>query len=197
MLRVQIVVLSSECCNPASNGFLCNPNQCCNPSPPFDCKPKHECNMLPGFILAAPSLLLLSLSFFLLASSFFVSSLIETYGNFSLYVCVCVGGWQLCTQALLINKQVLFDFITLSRAFLGSCAFTMNIYASRNGNVAHKLQEASSQSAKRQQQLSTDAPVAQNSNSWSYWGCRWAAEGEGEGERGENVAPTVSLLCCL
>lgn len=117
VLRVQIVVLSSECCNPASKGFLCNPNHL--PSPPFDCKPKHECNMLPGFILAAPSLSLLSLSFFLLASSFFVSSLIETYGNFSLCVCVCVGGWQLCTAALLINKQVLFDFITLSRAFLG------------------------------------------------------------------------------
>lgn len=140
VLRVQIVVLSSKCCNPASNVFLCNPNHL--PSPPFDCKPKHECNMLPGFILAAPSLLPLSLSFFLLASSFFVSSLIETYGNISLCVCGC--GWQLCTEALLINKQVLFDFITLSRAFLGSCAFTMNIYASGNGNVAHKLQEASS-----------------------------------------------------
>lgn len=36
-----------------------------------------------------------------------------------LYMCVCVGGRQLCTAALLINKQVLFDFITLSRAFLG------------------------------------------------------------------------------
>lgn len=34
-------------------------------------------------------------------------------------MCVCVGGRQLCTAALLINKQVLFDFITLSRAFLG------------------------------------------------------------------------------
>lgn len=113
------------CCNPEkAQGFLCSmyatpTPRVATPTPiRLFClcfKPKHECNMLPGFVLPAtlfppPSLWLL-LSFLF---RYFVSSLIETYGNF-LALCgnpVLGRAWR-----LLINKQLLFDFITLSRAF--------------------------------------------------------------------------------
>lgn len=94
-------------------------------------------------------------------------------------------GWQLCTAALLINKQVLFDFITLSRAFLGSCAFTMNIYASKwecGTQVARgrqPKQPRGNNSCRQTHQLPKIAIA------WSYWGCRWGSRGGGRWEGGK------------
>lgn len=48
------------------------------------------------------------------------------------------------------------------------------------------------------QQLSTDAPVAQNSNSWSYWGCRWAEErGVGRGRKEGHPQSVSQPACCV
>lgn len=63
--------------------------------------------------------------------------------------------------------------------------------------MAHKLQEAGSQAAERQQQLSTDAPVAQNSNRVELLGLSMGQQGWRKEERGREAAPTVRLLCCL
>lgn len=100
-------------------------------------------------------------------------------------------GWQLCTEALLINKQVLFDFITLSRAFLGSCAFTMNIYASKwecGTQVARGRQPRSNNSCRQTHQLPKIAIA------WSYWGCRWGSRGEG-GRKGTGRKHPQSACC--
>lgn len=64
----------------------------------------------------------------------------------------------------------------------------------RNGNVAHKLQEAGSQAAERQQQLSTDAPVAQNSNRVELLGLSMGQQGQRE-EGGEGRQHPQSGCC--
>lgn len=112
---------------------------------------------------------------------------------------LCVCGWQLCTEALLINKQVLFDFITLSRAFLGSCAFTMNIYASKweCGTQVARGRQPGSQAAQKQQQLSTDAPVAQNSNRVELLGLSMGRREEGKGLGGSTHSQPVVLPLIL
>lgn len=69
----------------------------------------------------------------------------------------------------------------------------------RNGNVAHKLQEAGSQSsreASEQQQLSTDAPVAQNSNRVELLGLSMGQQGQKEGGKGEG-RQHPQLGCCV
>lgn len=109
-----------------------------------------------------------------------------------LYVCVC--GWQLSTAALLINKQVLFDFITLSRAFLGSCAFTMNIYASKwecGTQVARGRQPSSRESNNSCRQTHQLPKIA---IAWSYWGCRWGSRGGGR-RKGEGRQHPQSGCC--
>lgn len=94
---------------------------------------------------------------------------------------------------LLINKQVLFDFITLSRAWCGGELRIHNEYLCLEMRMWHRMLQSG-----KLQQLSTDAPVAQNSNSWSYWGCRWAEGawwGGGVGERGRQ--PQSEAACCV
>lgn len=70
----------------------------------------------------------------------------------------------------------------------------------RNGNVAHKLQEAGSQAAQKQQQLSTDAPVAQNSNRLELLGLSMEKQGgreEGKGLGGSTHSQPVVLPLIL
>lgn len=69
----------------------------------------------------------------------------------------------------------------------------------RNGNVAHKLQEAGSQAAKQPRGNNSCRQTHQLPKiaiAWSYWGCRWGSRGRGwwEGGKGGSTHSQAVVL---